>query len=56
MCVINIKLPKSFQSKYESLKLQLIPNTIKPAKTKEIPTAQIQLKPFEMHTQDSKYT
>lgn len=50
MCIINIA--KSFQSKYESLKLQLISNTIKPAKAKEFPMAQLQLKPFEMQTQD----
>ncbi|XP_025202853.1 E3 ubiquitin-protein ligase CCNB1IP1-like [Melanaphis sacchari] len=39
------------QSKYESLKLQLISNTIKSTKTEQIPMAQLQPKAFEGQTE-----
>ncbi|XP_015363551.1 PREDICTED: E3 ubiquitin-protein ligase CCNB1IP1-like [Diuraphis noxia] len=39
------------QSKYESLKLQLISNTIKSTKTEQIPMAQLQPKTFEAHNE-----
>ncbi|CAI6343008.1 unnamed protein product [Macrosiphum euphorbiae] len=41
------RILQQVQSKYESLKLQLISNTIKSTKAEQIPMAQLQLKTFE---------